>query len=277
MLAHRTCLKKTGNVELLGILNITADSFSDGGRFTETADAVTHGMKLLSDAEILDIGAASSHPDAAAVDPELEITRLGPVIDAFKTQNARISIDSFQPRVQTFAARRGVEFINDIHGFPDRSVYPELLQAGVKLIAMHAVQAQGIATRENVSPAIIVDRIFAFFDKRVEQLLRVFPRERIILDPGMGFFLSADARASVQALKAIGTLKARYGLPVLVSVSRKSFLGALSGRPAVEERAAATLAAELFAADAGADYIRTHDPRALKDAWRLTQMLRERG
>lgn len=264
-------------MEVLGILNITADSFSDGGRFTETADAIAHGMRLLADAEILDIGAASSHPDAAFVDPELEITRLGPVIDAFKTQNARISVDSFQPRVQAFAARRGVEFINDIHGFPDQSVYPELLQAGVKLIAMHAVQAQGIATRENVSPAIIVDRIFSFFDRRVEKLLRVFPRDRIILDPGMGFFLSTDARASIQALKALGTLKARYGLPVLVSVSRKSFLGSLSGRQPAEERLAATLAAELYAAEAGADYIRTHDPRALKDAWRLTQLLRTPG
>lgn len=272
MLADRVPAKKTSLVEILGILNITPDSFSDGGRFVETADAIAHGMRLLQDASILDMGAASSHPDAAAVDPELEIARLGPVIDAFKTQNARISIDSFQPRVQVFAARRGVEFINDIHGFPDPSVYPDLLAAGVKLIAMHAVQAQGIATRENVSPGLILDRVYSFFDRRVEQLLRVFPRDRLILDPGMGFFLSTDPEASIAVLRALPGLKARYNLPVLVSVSRKSFLGSLTGR-AVAEREAPTIACELFAAGAGADYIRTHNPAALNDAWRITQRL----
>lgn len=275
---YRACLpasrKKTRHVEILGILNTSPDSFSDGGRFSGTPEAIAHGMRLLADADILDIGAASSHPDAQAVDPELEITRLGAVIDAFKTQNARISIDSFKPRVQVFAARRGVEFLNDIHGFPDPAVYPELLSSGVKLIAMHAVQAQGIAVRENVSPALILDRIYTFFDRRVQQLLRVFPRDRLIIDPGMGFFLSTDPEASLQALRALPSLKARYGLPVLVSVSRKSFLGTLTGRD-VQDRAAATLAAELYAAAAGADYIRTHDARALKDAWRITQLLNE--
>jgi dihydropteroate synthase type 2 len=266
--------KKTRSVEVLGILNTSPDSFSDGGRFAGTPDAIAHGMRLLADADILDVGAASSHPDALEVDPELEIARLGPVIDAFKTQNARLSVDSFKPRVQIFAARRGVEFLNDIHGFPDASIYPELLQTGVKLIAMHAVQAQGIAVRQNVNPALILDRIYSFFDRRVEQLLRVFPKDRIILDPGMGFFLSTDPEASLRALRALPALKARYGLPVLVSVSRKSFLGALTGRE-VDGRAAATLAAELFAADSGADYIRTHDARALKDAWRITQLLKE--
>ena len=111
-----------------------------------------------------------------------------------------------------------------------------------------------------------MSEIYDFFDERVETLGRAgIARERLVLDPGMGFFLGRNAEPSITVLNNIPELKTRYGLPVLVSVSRKSFLGTITGRETAE-RGAATLAAEMFAARAGADYIRTHDVRALRDA-----------
>jgi len=117
-------------------------------------------------------------------------------------------------------------------------------------------------------------RIEAFFAKRVARLERAgIARERLILDPGMGFFLSSRADASLRVLTNLDRLKRAFGLPVMVSVSRKSFLGAITGRAAPGERGPATLAAELYAAAHGADYIRTHDPAALRDALVVTAAL----
>jgi dihydropteroate synthase type 2 len=185
-----------------------------------------------------------------------------------------LSIDSFQPDVQRFALSRGVDFLNDIQGFPDASLYGELAAADCRLIVMHSVQGRGRARVVNLSPAEVWDRIRGFFTERIAALAAAgIARERLILDPGMGFFLSRRPEASLRALAGIGRLKREFALPVLVSVSRKSFLRALTGR-AVADAGPATLAAELFAASEGADYIRTHDPAALHDALRVTAALR---
>lgn len=252
---------------LFGILNITADSFSDGGRFLDPAAALAQGRALISGgADVLDIGAASSHPDASAVGAETESARLARVVPALMAEGVAVSVDSFEPEVQRWALRQGVRWLNDIHGFPDAALYPELADSACGLIVMHAVQAQGIATRVDVPPRAIMGRMFDFFDARVAALEGAgVARARLVLDPGMGFFLGTDPETSLEALRRLPELKARYGLPVLVSVSRKSFIRALAGRSAADA-GAATLAAELFAAARGADYIRTHDPRALRDA-----------
>ncbi len=241
----------TPSPQILGILNITADSFSDGGRYLEPAAALAHGRGLAADgADAVDAGAASSNPDAGAVGAATEIARLAPVVPALVAEGIAVSVDSYEPEVQLWALDQGVAFLNDIHGFPDAALYPRLADSAARLIVMHAVQDRGKASRIDVPPGEILGRIFAF----------------------MGFFLGTDPETSLEALRRLPELKARYGLPVLVSVTRKSFIRRIAGR-GVADSLPATLAAELFAAAQGADMIRTHEPRPLRDALRVTAAL----
>ncbi len=260
---------------ILGIVNITADSFSDGGRYLAPQDAIAHGRRLFAGgADILDLGPASSHPDAAPVAAEEEIARLAPVIDAFADRLDSLSIDSFLPETQRYAIARGVGFLNDIHGFADSSIYPLIAGADCRLVVMHMVQERGRATRASIPPDEMWERIETFLARRIAALEAAgIARERLILDPGMGFFLSSRPEASTQVLAHIERLRRAFGLPLLISVSRKSFLRGLVGRE-VADLGPATLAAELFAAACGVDYIRTHDAAALSDGLRVTEALR---
>jgi dihydropteroate synthase type 2 len=261
---------------IFGIVNITEDSFSDGGRYLDPAAAIAHARALAAaGAEVIDLGAAASNVDAKPVSAAEEIARLDPVIAALAADGIAISVDSCLPEVQRFAITRGVAFLNDIRGFPDASFYPELAAAGARLIVMHAVQDQRRAQRLELSADQVWRRIHEFFGERLPALERGgIARERLILDPGMGLFLSTRPEASLRVLAGLGSLKREFGLPVLVSVSRKSFLRAIIGRAVASEMAAATLAAELYAAEMGADYIRTHDPGALGDALKIMAALR---
>jgi dihydropteroate synthase type 2 len=261
-------------MRILGILNITEDSFSDGGKYLAADAALAHGTALLEDgADILDIGAASSNPDAHSVSPETEIARLASVVPAFKAKGAILSIDSFMPQVQRWALAQGVDYLNDIHGFAEPSLYSELAEAKSQLIVMHAIEGQGIATRADVPPGEIFDRAVGFFERRIVALTDAgIARARLILDPGMGFFVGSDPENSLTLLRRLPDLKARFGLPLLVSVSRKSFLRQLVNRSA-QEASAASLAAELFAEANGADYIRTHAPGALRDGLKVLKAI----
>lgn len=254
------------NTAILGILNITEDSFSDGGRFLSPEAAVAHGKKLIADgAQILDLGAAASNPRAERISPELEISRLAPVVAELMDAGIPLSLDTFAPEVQRWAMGQGVAYLNDIHGFPDPSLYPALAASRSRLIVMHAVQDRGVATEIDVVPETIFARVQAFFSARITALTDAgIDRTRLILDPGMGMFLGAQAQSSYEILARIPELKAAFGLPVLISVSRKSFLRQATGR-GIAEAGPASLAAELFAVFRGADYIRTHDPGALRD------------
>jgi dihydropteroate synthase type 2 len=251
---------------LVGIVNITADSFSDGGRFLDPAAALAHARRLAATgADIVELGAAASNVAAGPVSPDEEIRRLDPVLGALAESGTALAVDSYSPQTQRFALARGVAYLNDIRGFPDPAVYPALAAASSRLVVMHAAGGVGRAEPLDLDPAEVWRRVLAFFAERIERLERAgIARERLILDPGMGLFLSRRPEASLAVLTRIGRLKRRFGLPVMISVSRKSFLGALTGR-GPGERGAATLAAELYAAARGADYIRTHDPAALRD------------
>lgn len=252
---------------LVGVVNVTADSFSDGGCTLEPSAAVDRARRLVAaGADWVELGAASSHPDAADVPPAEEIRRLAPVLEALLPEDTPVAVDSFQPAVQRWCLERGVRMLNDIQGFPHRELYGELRDADALLVVMHSVQGRGRASRVALEPERVVEHLYAFFEARLAALLGAgVSRERLVLDPGMGFFLGSAPEASLAVLRELPRLRRRFGLPVLVSVSRKSFLGSLTGR-GVRERGAATLAAELFAAARGADYIRTHDVAALRDA-----------
>ncbi len=262
---------------IFGILNVTADSFSDGGKFLDPDAAVAHATALAeAGADVIDVGAASSHPDSEDVGADEEIRRLEAVVPRLVEAGLAVSIDSFEPAVHEWALGQGVAYLNDIQGFPEPSLYPALAAApDVKLVVMHGTQGKGRAKRLNVAADEIWARIFSFFDERIAALEAAgISRERLILDPGMGFFLGTDPAVSLAVLRDIPRLEARYGLPGLVSVSRKSFLRAMTGR-AVADIAPATLAAEIFAAQAGVGYIRTHDAGALRDALTVMSALYE--
>ena len=262
--------------KIIGVVNMTEDSFSDGGHYLAAEDAIAHARKLLDDgADVIDLGPASSHPDAREVSPEEEIARLCPVISALHGAGAdiRLSVDSYRSETQRFAIEQGVAYLNDIQGFSDPSLYEELARSSCRLILMHSIQRGGSATREASEPSRILDEIDDFFERRLDTLSGAgIVRERIILDPGMGFFLGDDPEASIRVLQNIERLRDRWKCPILISVSRKSFLGAITDR-AIPDRGAATLTAELHAARHGVSYIRTHDVAALRDALRVRARL----
>ncbi len=252
---------------ILGILNLSDDSFSDGGRYREPAAALEHARRLVADgACAIDVGAAASNPEARAVEPAEEIRRIDPVLQALQRERIPLSIDSWKPEVQRYACKQGVAFINDIRGFGDAAVLDTLAAADCRLIVMHAVQPGAIAERSERGSDEVLSSVYRFFDQRVRELLRAgISEDRLVLDPGMGFFLSSAAEASFAVLSEIPRIKSSFGLPLLISVSRKSFLGAVAGR-GVGERGAATLAAEIAAVLRGVDYVRTHEVAPLADA-----------
>lgn len=252
---------------ILGILNVTEDSFSDGGKYLATDAALAQAERLIAEgADVLDIGAASSRPDATLVPPEVEIARLSPVVAVLREKRVPVSIDSFAPEVQRWALGENVDYLNDVRGFPFPDFYPLMASSNAKLIVMHSVEGLGPATRVAVPPSEIFDRVLRFFETRITTLERAgIARQRLILDPGMGMFLGTQREASFVVLRRLPELKAAFRMPILISVSRKSFLRGLVGRDAVDA-GAASLAAELFAIDRGANLIRTHAPGAFRDA-----------
>ncbi|MBR0550711.1 dihydropteroate synthase [Escherichia coli] len=185
-------------VTVFGILNLTEDSFFDESRRLDPAGAVTAAIEMLRvGSDVVDVGPAASHPDARPVSPADEIRRIAPLLDALSDQMHRVSIDSFQPETQRYALKRGVGYLNDIQGFPDPALYPDIAEADCRLVVMHSA---------------------------------------------------------------------------LVSVSRKSFLGATVGLP-VKDLGPASLAAELHAIGNGADYVRTHAPGDLRSAITFSETL----
>lgn len=259
-------------IQVAGILNVTTDSFSDGGKFLDSSSAIEQADRLIqSGAHIIDIGAQSSNPDAGQVPVDEEINRMKPVIDAIRNRHPeiQISIDTFKTPVQQFAIAQDADFINDIRGFADPNFYAELADSDCKCIVMHMVQAGEKADRREVSPDEIYSRVVRFFDSRLTALTYAgVDRKRFILDPGMGFFLGKNPQSSYEILRKIPDLKKEFGLPVMISVSRKSFLAGPANKPP-GERIIATAIAEALAYQAGADFIRTHDPVATLDAVRV--------
>jgi dihydropteroate synthase type 2 len=272
-------LLPAGNPRIVGIVNITQDSFSDGGRYLDPAVAVSHARNLRAEgADIIELGPAASHPDSAPVSAAEEQRRLAPVLGQLAAHGVPVSVDSFLPETLRFAVSAGAVCLNDIHGFGDPGLYPLLAASRCRLIVMHAVQAAGGATRVLTDASAVRDRIRRFFTHRLAALQAAgIGRERLVIDPGLGYFLGSTPGPSLAALAGIRELKDTFGVPVLVSPSRKSFLRAVTGRD-VTRSGPATLAAEIFAAWQGADYIRTHNVAAARDAFTfLAAITREAG
>jgi dihydropteroate synthase type 2 len=256
-----------GRPKIVGIVNITADSFSDGGLYLDPDRAISHARCLVCDgANIVELGAASSHPDASEVTASEEIERLAPVIERLAADGIDLAVDTTKPEVQRFAIEKGIGMLNDIRGFPDPRLHEDLASSSCRLVVMHSVDRDHFAKRRPTDPSAVFHSACAFFRTRLAQLDSAgIARERILLDPGMGYFLGSNPETSLVMLGRLAELRSLFECPVFVCVSRKSFLRNLQALGECDI-ASRTLAAELFAASEGAEYIRTHDAGPLHQA-----------
>jgi len=261
----------------MGILNVTPDSFSDGGRFTDVAAAIDHGIALQqAGADMVDVGGESTRPGAERVDAETEAARVVPVITGLAAAGVRMSIDTTRAAVAAAALAAGATVINDVSGgLADPSMAAVAAEAGCPWILMHW---RG-HSRDMVELAVYRDVVTDVRDELCERVEAAVAAGvdpgRIILDPGLGFAKRAEHN---WALTAHLDVLIELGFPVLFAASRKTYLGRLLAAPdgtprPVDEREAATLATSVLAVAAGAWGVRVHDVRATADAiavWRAT-------
>ena len=184
-------LLPAGDPQIVGIVNITEDSFSDGGRYLDPEAAISHARRLHDDgADLIELGPAASHPGSVPVTAAEEQRRLAPVLERLAADGIAVSVDSSRPETQRLAISAGAACLNDIHGFGDRDMYPVLAASQCRLIVMHAIQPAGAATRVASDPAAVWDGIRRFFDRRLAALREAgISAERLIIDPGLGYFL----------------------------------------------------------------------------------------
>jgi len=238
---------------IMGILNVTPDSFSDGGRFNAPDRALAQAKKLVADgADIVDVGAESTRPGHVPISAEEEWTRIESLLEPLLASvDAPLSIDTYKAATARRATDLGVIVVNDVWGLQhDSAMADTVAEAGAGLIVMH--------NRESVDPAIdIVADLRRFFDHSLDLARRAgIPAEHIILDPGIGFGKTKEQ--NLAALAATTQLQ-DYSLPILIGISRKSIFGALLGA-SVEGRLIGTIAANLVTAMYGAKVFRVHDP-----------------
>ena len=258
---------------IMGIVNATPDSFSDGGRFQTSAAAVAQARRLASEgADIIDVGAESTRPGHQPVPADVELARLDPLLaDVVGSIAQPVSIDTSKASVARFAAAQGVAFINDVWGLQrDPAMADAVAETETGVVIMH--------NREAADPSCdIIADMRRFFDLSLELASKAgIPMGRIILDPGIGF--AKSGRQNLQALNGLGAFK-DYGLPILVGLSRKSLLGAVVGDEPVgemkiEPRLIATLAANLVAAAHGASIFRVHDAAEHLAAFKVFDAIR---
>ena len=264
---------------VIGVLNVTPDSFSDGGRFTSLDDAVAHGCRLADDgADLVDVGGESTRPGADRVDAAEEERRVIPVIEALVANGIRVSIDTYRAVVAERALAAGASVVNDVSGgLGDPDMAAVVGAAGCPWILMHW-RGHSRRMQDLAHYVDVVDDVRRELAERVEAANQAgISSDRIVIDPGLGFAKTAEHN---WALLAHLDVLVGFGLPVLIGASRKSFLGRVLADPAgtpkpVGEREAATVALTAYAATQGAWGVRVHDVRANVDAARTIAAVRE--
>ncbi|MGH7199602.1 MAG: dihydropteroate synthase [Planctomycetaceae bacterium] len=255
---------------LMGIVNVTPDSFSDGGEFLSSEAAVRHALDLVDQgADLLDIGGESTRPGAAVVPVDEELRRVLPVIKRLAREtDVPLSIDTTKAEAARQALLAGAEIVNDISGLAfDPDMIELCRRSGAGVVCMHI---QGTPQTMQLDPQYVdvVEEVRAFLDDRLRDLGREgIPAERVVLDPGIGFGKTAEHNLAI--LSHVGRLR-ELGRPVLIGHSRKRFLKRILGRP-VEERTSATVGVAVALAMQSTDILRVHDVRSVRDAlvaWR---------
>ncbi len=260
-------------INIMGVLNVTPDSFSDGGRFIESAAAIEHAKQLIEQgADILDIGGESTRPGAAPVSASEEIERTIPVIEAIRRfSDIPISIDTSKPEVMTAATAAGVDMINDVWALRQPGAMQAAAASGLPICLMHMLGEPG-SMQNDPHYDDVVNEVRQFLQQRCEIAIAagIFA-DRLLIDPGFGF--GKTLQHNLQLLDNLASFK-QSGYPLLVGISRKSMLGLILDKP-VGQRLYGSIAAAVIAALAGADIIRVHDVAETRDALALVNALKQ--
>ena len=258
---------------VMGVLNVTPDSFSDGGRFADREQALSHARRMRDDgADIIDIGGESSRPGAESVAEGVELSRVLPLVEALAAEGIPVGVDTRKPAVMQAAIAAGAAMINDIAALREPGAIEACAQGGVGVCLMH-MQREPRTMQTAPAYADVVSEVRDFLLARARVCIDAgIARERIAIDPGFGF--GKTLAHNLALLRALGTLAAT-DYPVVAGLSRKASLGEITGR-SVDERMPASLAAALCAVARGAAIVRVHDVRATVDALKVWSAV-ERG
>lgn len=256
---------------VMGVLNATADSFSDGGRWLDTDEALRHSIAMAAaGADLIDIGGESTRPGAGSISAEEEISRVIPLIERLRAEtDIPISIDTSKPKVMQEAVRAGAGMINDVQALQNEGAIDAAAKLQVPICLMHML---GRPRDMQKAPAYadVVAEVCAFLLSRAEKCQAAgIPASAIVLDPGFGF--GKSLQHNLELFHALPRLCA-LGFPLLIGVSRKSMLGAITGKP-VHERTYASVVAAVMAARYGASILRVHDVAATVDALKTAAAL----
>jgi dihydropteroate synthase len=252
---------------VMGIVNVTPDSFSDGGEHDDTDSAVAHARRLIEEgAQILDLGGESTRPGADPVSVADELARLLPVIEALRDCGVPLSIDTFKPEVMRAALDAGADMINDIYGFRQPGAVEAVAQSRCGLCVMHMKGEPRTMQAAPPEYTDLIGEIGLFRGARAHKLRAAWvdPR-RIVLDPGFGFGKTGDQ--NFQLLRRLSGLRS-IGYPLLIGLSRKTMIGQATGRP-VGDRLPGSIAAALACVARGASIVRVHDVAATVDALKV--------
>lgn len=254
---------------VMGILNVTPDSFSDGGQFQSLEFALSRAEEMIAEGvDMIDIGGESSRPGAPALPLDEELRRVMPVVYALRDLGKPLSVDTYKPAVMREAIIAGADMINDINGFRAPGAIDAVLDSDCALCVMH-MQSDPRTMQHNPSYEDVVGEVIAFLRGRVEAMTAAgVERARICVDPGFGFGKTVEHNYAL--LHNIGRMQAELGLPVLAGLSRKSMIGAVTGKP-LEQRLAGSLAGALAAVAQGARIVRVHDVVETVDALKVWQ------
>jgi len=266
----------TQRTEVWGILNVTPDSFSDGGRYIDAGAAIAHARRMRAQgAGVIDIGGESTRPGASPIDPDEEQRRILPVVTELVREGIRVSVDTIHAATARAAMAAGAEIINDVTaGEHDPDMLRTVAEGGARIVLMHS---RGIDVTQDTHYDDVVREVGEHLERRVEAALAAgIARRSIIVDPGFGFSKGADD--NWRLLAAVDVLARGLGMPMLVGTSRKRFLGALlpEGAPA-EERDVVTAATSMLAAGMGAAALRVHDVAGTVAAVRALDAVRQAG
>ncbi len=270
--SHRLTLSRP---RIMGVVNVTPDSFSDGGQLRDAQAAIAHALKLHEQgADILDVGGESTRPGAMAVSADEEIRRVMPVIETLVREGCLVSVDTMKPEVMRAALAAGAAMVNDVAALQAPGALETVAASGAAVCLLHM---QGDPRNMQQAPCYgdVVNEVKQFLQARVQACEAAgIARERLVIDPGFGF--GKTLQHNLALLKHLDCL-AELGLPVLAGLSRKSMLGALTGR-AVDEREFAGVAAHLMAVAQGARLVRVHNVMAMRDAlavWNAVEEYRD--
>jgi dihydropteroate synthase len=252
---------------VMGILNITPDSFSDAGQFQHLEFALSRAEQMILDgADIIDIGGESSRPGAPPLPLRDELQRVMPVLYALRDCGKPLSVDTYKPEVMREAILAGADMINDINGFRAPGAIEAVQDSDCALCIMH-MQSVPQTMQDQPQYEDVVREVIDFLRQRIDTMTAAgIERERLCIDPGFGFGKTVEQNYAL--LRATRQMRSELGLPVLAGLSRKSMLGAVTGRP-VEQRLAGSIAGALAAVAQGAEIVRVHDVAETVDALKV--------